>query len=263
MFVLGIAVAGHAIIPAAGPCHAISLPVETVSLFPVHTLHQRTGIGVLCVAGIEITLAAVTGLKLQGLHRGKLPAQLTVNIFVHHPFTSGGIRTGVGTGTFRFMPGVNILCIGLGFTQITPEIEADTVRQRTIEAKVSTFRRPFFTVLRSIHIGIPRPVPFSRGRFGHDVDDPAHRAITIARRRRAADHIDMIDHLRWHPTGIAAGVTIAAPAIPHRVTAGHRFTIDQHQRILGPHATDINLPVVAALPAGRVAGQVYPGLRTN
>ncbi|SBG58198.1 Uncharacterised protein [Klebsiella pneumoniae] len=161
------------------------------------------------------------------------------------------------------MPGVNILCIGLGFTQITPEIEADTVRQRTIEAKVSTFRRPFFTVLRSIHIGIPRTVPFWCGRFGHDVNDPAHRAITIARRRRAADHIDMIDHLRWHPTGIAAGVTIAAPAIPHRVTAGHRFTIDQHQRILRPHATDINLPVVAALPAGRVAGQVYPGLRTN
>ena len=127
MFVLGIAVAGHAIIPAAGPCDAVSLPVETVGLFPVHTLHQRTGIGVLCVAGIEVALSAVAGLKLQGLHRGELPAQLTVNIFVHHPFTSGRIRARVGACTLGFMPGVNVLSIGLGFTQITPEIEADTV----------------------------------------------------------------------------------------------------------------------------------------
>jgi hypothetical protein len=31
----------------------------------------------------------------------------------------------------------------------------------------------------------------------------------------------MIDHLCRHPVGIATGITIAAPAIPHRVTDGN------------------------------------------
>jgi hypothetical protein len=43
-----------------------------------------------------------------------------VDIFVHHPFTPGRIRSGIAAGPLRLVAGVNILGISLGFTQIAP-----------------------------------------------------------------------------------------------------------------------------------------------
>ena len=106
-------------------------------------------------------------------------------------------------------------------------------------------------------------MPFAGGRFGDDIYHPAHRAITVAGRRRAANHVDMVDHFRRYPAGITSRISIAAPAIAHGITAGHRFTIHQNQGVLRPHAANIDLTVITALAAGGVAGEVDAGLGTN
>ena len=120
MFILRIAVAGDTVVPASGPGQAVGLTVNSVGLFTIHAFHERTGIGVLGIASVEVALAAIASFKLQRLHGSKFPAQLTVDIFVHHPFTPGRIRSGIAAGPLRLVAGVNILGISLGFTQIAP-----------------------------------------------------------------------------------------------------------------------------------------------
>lgn len=102
-------------------------------------------------------------------------------------------------------------------------------------------------------------MPFIIHRLSDDIHDATHCAVAIARRRRAANHINVVDHLRGNPTGVATRIAIAAPAIAYRIATGHRLTIDQDQRILWSHTADIDLPVIPALAAGRVAGEVPPG----
>ena len=120
VLILRVSIAGHAVIPAAGPRDAISLTIEAVSLFTVHTFHQRAGIGILGITCIQVALAAVAGFKLQRLHRRKFPAQLTVDIFIHYAFASSRIRSRIATGSRRFVTGINILGISLRFAQISP-----------------------------------------------------------------------------------------------------------------------------------------------
>ena len=106
-------------------------------------------------------------------------------------------------------------------------------------------------------------MPLAGGRFCDDIHHPAHRAVTVAGRRRAANHVDMIDHFRRYPAGITARIAVAAPAIAHGITTGHRFTIHQNQGVLRSHAANIDLAVITALAAGGVTGEVDAGLGTN
>ena len=80
---------GDAVIPAAVPGHRVGLAIETVGLFAVVLFHQIVSIGVLRIPGVQVALAAVARLKLQRVHRRKIPAHDAVDIFVLYPFTAG------------------------------------------------------------------------------------------------------------------------------------------------------------------------------
>ncbi len=145
---------------------------------------------------------------------------------------------------------VDIPRVGLGFIEITVQTEAEIPAQRTVQAKVGAFGRTFVFMLRGVEIGIPGAVPFVAAFFGDDIHHAASRTVAIACRGRTAQHFNTFDHFWWHPGGIAAGITLAAPALTHRVTAGYRFAVDQNQGVFRPHAANIDLAVVTALTAG-------------
>lgn len=70
--------------------------------------------------------------------------------------------------------------------------------------------------------------------FGDDVHHAARRTVTVAGSSRATDHFDALDHLRRDPAGIAAGITLAAPAQTDGVAAGDRLAVDQIRVFSGP-----------------------------
>ena len=154
-FVLGPVAGGHAVIPAAVPGDGISLAIEAVRLFPVVLFHQIVSIGVLRIARVEVALTAVTGFKLQRLHRREIPAHDAVNILIFHPFTPGRHGIGIGAGTLGLMSVVDIPGIGLGFVEVAQQAEAEIAPQRAAEAKVGAFSRTFVFMLRGVHVGIP------------------------------------------------------------------------------------------------------------
>ncbi len=145
---------------------------------------------------------------------------------------------------------VDVPCVGLGFIEITVQAEAEIPTHWTIQAKVGALGRSFVFVFRGVEIGIPGTVPFIAAFFGDDIHHAASCAIAIACRGRTAQHFNTLNHFRWNPGGIAAGITLAAPALAYGVTAGNRFTVDQNQGVFWPHAANIDLAVVAALTAG-------------
>ncbi len=98
VFVLRVGGGGDAVIPAAVPGQRVVLAIETVGLFTVILFHQRIGVGILSIARVEVALAAVARLQLQRVHGGKIPAQLTVYIFVFHPLAPSRHGTGVAAG---------------------------------------------------------------------------------------------------------------------------------------------------------------------
>ena len=61
---------------------------------------KETNLG---VAGVEVALAAVAGLKLQRLHRSEFPAHQTIDVFVFHPFAPGRQSIGIDPGTLGLM----------------------------------------------------------------------------------------------------------------------------------------------------------------
>ena len=250
------AAGGHAAVPAAVPGQRVILTIQAVSLFTVVAFHQRVRVGVLGVASVQVALTPVSRFELQRLLRCKFPAQLAVDIFVFDAFTSGGQRIGIAAGTQRLMPFVDIPCVGLGFIQIAVQAEADAVAQRAGQAEVSSFGGTFFFVLRRIQIRIPCAMPLVAAAFGDDIHHAARCAVAVTRRRRAAQNFNTLNHLRWYPGGIAAGIALAAPAQTHGVAAAHRFAVNQDQGVFRAHAANINLAIVTALAAGGVAGQV-------
>ena len=251
---------GNAVIPAAVPGHREVLAIDTVGLFAVVLFHQAAGavvvVGVLGITGVEVILTAVARLKFQRLHRRKVPAHHAVDVFIFYTLAASRQRVGVGTGTVRLVTLVDVPRVGLGFVQIAEHAEAEVAAQRAAQAEVGAFGGTFILVLRRIQVGVPGAVPLVVEFFGDDVHHAACRAVAVARGGRAADHFDALDHLRRHPAGIAAGVTLAAPAQTDGVTAGHRLAVDQDQGVFWPHAADINLTVIPALAAGGVTGQV-------
>ena len=94
--------------------------------------------------------------------------------------------------------------------------------------------------------------------FSNDIHHPARRAGAIARRRRAANDFDSFNLFRRYPVGIAAGITLAAPAIAYGVTRGHRNAINEDQGIFRPHTANIDLAVITAGTRRAVAGEVHP-----
>ncbi len=145
---------------------------------------------------------------------------------------------------------VDIPGIGLRFIQITVQTEAEIPAHWAVQAKVGTFGRAFVFVFRGIEIGIPRTVPFIAAFFGDDIHHAARSSVAVTCCGRTTQHFNTLDHFRWHPGGIATGITLAAPALTHGVTAGHRLTVDQNQGVFWTHTTNINLTVVTALAAG-------------
>ena len=114
-------------------------------------------------------------------------------------------------------------------------------------------------MLRHVEIGVQRAVQLFGVLLGDDVDHAAGGAVTVTGCRGAAQHFDTFNHFRRDPGGIAAGITLTAPALTHRVAAAGRFAVNQDQGIFRAHAADIDLAVVAALAAGGVTGQVNAG----
>ncbi|MNC64339.1 hypothetical protein D3C75_1145300 [compost metagenome] len=64
-FELNIVVGTDATIPGAPVVEAEGFTVDTVSFFTVVALHQRVGVGVLSITGIQVALTTVGILKLQ------------------------------------------------------------------------------------------------------------------------------------------------------------------------------------------------------
>ncbi|CZW94860.1 Uncharacterised protein [Enterobacter hormaechei] len=248
---------GDAVIPAAVPGHGEVLTIDTVSLFTVVLLHQRVVVvGVLRVARIQVVLAAVARFKLQRLHRREVPAHHAVDVFIFHTFTACGQGVGVSARAVRLVTLVNVPGVGLGFIQVTVHAEAEIPAQRAAQAEVGAFGGTFVFMLWRVQVGVPGAVPLVVKFFGDDVHHAARRTITVAGSSRATDHFDALDHLRRDPAGIAAGITLAAPAQTDGVAAGDRLAVDQDQGVFRAHAANVNLTVVPALAAGGVTGQV-------
>ena len=257
VFVLRPAAGGDAVVPAAVPGHREVLAIDTVSLFAVILLHQRAVVvGVLRVARVEVVLAAVARFELQGLHRREVPAHHAVDVFILHALTACGQGVGVGTGTIGLVALIDIPRVGLGFIEVTEHAEAEVAAQRAAQAEVGAFGGTFVLVFWRVQVGVPGAVPLVVEFFGNYVHHATCRTVAVARGGRTADHFDALDHLRRHPAGIAAGVTLAAPAQTNRVAAGDRLAVDQDQGVFRPHAANVNLTVVSALAAGGVSGQV-------
>ena len=108
------------------------------------------------------------------------------------------------------------------------------------------------------HVGIERDlaVPFLRRLPGDDVDHAAGGSIAVACRGRPADDFDALDLFRRHPVAVTARVALPAPAVAHGRPAIDRLAVDQDQGVFRTHAAQVDLPVVAALAACRVAGEV-------
>ncbi len=162
VFVLRPVVGGHAVIPAAVPGHGdrVVLAIKTVGLFAVqYSFTSAVGVGVLRIARVEVALAAVAGLKLQRLHRGKVPAHHAVDIFVNRTFTACRVAAGVGAGACCLVALVDVPCVGLGFGQVAIHAEADVAAQRAVQAEVGAFGGTFRFVLRRVEVGVPGTVP--------------------------------------------------------------------------------------------------------
>ena len=154
-FVLRPVAGGHPVVPGAVPGNRVGVAIQTVGLFAVVLFYQVVGVGVLGVAGVEVALAAVAGLKLQRLHRSEFPAHQTIDVFVFHPFAPGRQSVGIDPGTFGLMALVDIPGVGLRFVEVTEQAEAEIAAQRAAEAEVSAFGGAFILVLRGVHIGVP------------------------------------------------------------------------------------------------------------
>ncbi|MNS57939.1 hypothetical protein D3C72_908410 [compost metagenome] len=73
---------------------------------------------------------------------------------------------------------------------------------------------------------------------GDDVDHPAHGVGAVQRRHWPTDHLDAFDRLkRRHPALLDPGTVTVRTGRP-RVLA---LAVDQHQRVLGGHATDADI----------------------
>ena len=68
--------------------------------------------------------------------------------------------------------------------------------------------------------------------LGDDVDHAAGCAVAVAGRSRATQHFDVVDGFGRHPVHVAPGVSLAPPAVAHRLAAVDRLAVDEDQRVL-------------------------------
>ena len=195
-----------------------------------------------------------------GLLGRQAPAEQPVDVLVAHAFATGGEGAGLLAGAVGFVAGVDVPVVRVGLGDVAADAVAEVFRERPVETEAHPFAGAFGLVLREIAVDAEITVGFRAGLLGDDVHHAARRAVAVARRRRAADHFDALDLVGRHPVGVAAAVALAAPAVAHRVARADRLAVDQDQGVLRAHAADVDLPVVATLAAGAVAGQVDPGM---
>ncbi|MNP13420.1 hypothetical protein D3C76_1057010 [compost metagenome] len=185
-----------------------------------------------------------------------MPAQQAIDVLVAHAFAAGGQGAGLVAGALGLMAGVDVPVIRVGLGDVAVDAVAEGVGERAVEAEAHALGGAFVTVLGKVLVNGHVAVGFARGLLGDDVDHPAHGPGAIAGRGRATDHFDALDLVGRHPVGITARVALASPAVAHRTAAADRLAIDQDQGVFRAHAADVDLPVVAALATGGVAGQV-------
>ncbi len=89
VFVLHPVAGGHAVIPAAVPGQRVVLAIQTVGFIAIFRASVSVRVGVLGIARIQVTLAAVTRFQFQRLQWCEVPAHHAINIFVDHPFAPG------------------------------------------------------------------------------------------------------------------------------------------------------------------------------
>ena len=157
------------------------------------------------------------------------------------------------------MSEVDVGIVRIGLVRAAVRAEAQGFGQRPAKAEVGAARGAILGAFRNVGEHRHGTTQTIGRALGDDVDYPARRAGTVACRRGPTEDLDALDLLRRHPVAVAAGVAFAAPAVAHRVARADRFAVDQDQGVLRPHAADVDLPVVAALAAGTVAGEVDPG----
>ncbi len=230
--------------------------VHAVGLVTEHGLHVGVAVGVLGIAGVDVALAAETGLEVEGLLGRQVPAEQAVDVLVAHAFAAGRQGAGLVAGAVGFVAGVDVPVVRVGLGDVAVDAVAQGVGQRAVEAEGHALGGAFVLVLREIAVDGDVAVGFLAGLLGDDVHHAARRAIAVARCRRTAQHFDALHLVGRHPVGVTARVALAAPAVAHGIAAGDWLAVYQDQGVLRPHATDVDLAVVAALAAGGVAGQV-------
>ncbi|ERU35056.1 hypothetical protein Q093_04313 [Pseudomonas aeruginosa CF614] len=234
----------------------VVLAIHAVGLRTV--VGESLGIGgavvVLGIAGIDVALSAEARFEIDDLVGGHLPRQHPAEIAIAYPFASGH-----GTARVDGMSEVDVGIVRIGLVRAAVRAEAQGFGQRPAEAEVGAARGAILGAFRNVGEHRHGTTQTIGRALGDDVDYPARRAGTVACRRGPTEDLDALDLLRRHPVAVAAGVAFAAPAVAHRVARADRFAVDQDQGVLRPHAADVDLPVVAALAAGTVAGEVDPG----
>ena len=157
------------------------------------------------------------------------------------------------------MSEVDVGIVRIDLVRAAVRAEAQGFGQRPAEAEVGAARGAILGAFRNVGEHRHGATQTIGRALGDDVDYPARRAGTVACRRGPTEDLDALDLLRRHPVAVAAGVAFATPAVAYRVARADRLAVDQDQGVLRPHAANVDLPVVAALAAGTVAGEVDPG----
>ena len=179
--------------------------------------------------------------------------QPACNVAVAHTFHACGQTPAVHIG-------VDVVGIGFGFIDVAVEAEREFVfDNRAAQNEPDALRCAFAAVLRLVGVIGHRTAEIVGDFFGNNIDHAAHRARAVTRRRRTADDADAFHRFHGHPVAVAARVAFAAHTHALRIARGNGFAVNQNQRVFGAHAADVDLPLVAALAGGGIAGQVHAG----
>ena len=127
--------------------NTVILPIQAVSLCARfrQAFGHRAGRAILRIAGVDITLTAISGFKIENLLRIHFPGDDAVNIFVAYPFVAGGV--------FRPRGRVNIPAVGIGFIQVAVQTHRQRIAgQRPAQAKVGASGGPFIAAFRLVGV---------------------------------------------------------------------------------------------------------------
>ncbi|KAG0941779.1 hypothetical protein G6F31_014969 [Rhizopus arrhizus] len=177
----------------------------------------------------EGLLHAVAGFQRQFLRVAEFPLQQRVDIAV--------LLAGIGIAVAAAIGPVGITAHAVG-----ADAQAEALAERAGERSADLLGVAALVVARSrVAVG-GTAVPVITDAFGDDVDHAAHGVGAIQRRHRPAHHFDALDLVRRNPVQVLAS---EVGAVVGRGRAAHALAVHQHQRVVGRHAAQLDLGLLA------------------